>query len=73
MRILKEGKRDPRELQREMKSTVNSAIEELNELQAEVKDLQYEEVGEKRLNNLMGVAKELSERLKKLKTSNINI
>ena len=54
-------------------STINSAIEELNEMQEEIRDLHYEEVGETRLNDLMGVAKELSERLKKLKTSGINI
>ena len=54
---------DPREHQREIMLTVNSAIEELNELQEEVMDLHYEET---RFNNLLGVAKELSERLKKL-------
>ena len=46
---------------------VNSAMEELNELQAKIINLQYEEVGETRLNDLMGTTKELSERLKKLR------
>ena len=65
--ILKENRKDPIEHQRKIKSTVNSAIKKLNELQANIIDLQYEEVGETRLNNLMGIAKELSKRLKKLR------
>ena len=50
-----------------MTVNINSAIEELNELQEEIRKLHYEEMGETRLNDLMGIAKELSERLRKLR------
>ena len=44
----KAEKNDPRDHQREMTATINSAIEELNELQEEIRKLKYEEVGETR-------------------------
>ena len=65
--ILKEERRNPRDHQREVTANINSTIEELNELQEEIIKLPYEEVGETRLNNLMSIAKELSERLRKLR------
>ena len=65
--IWKEERKNPRDHQREVMANINSAIEELNELQEEIRKLHYEEVGETRLNNLMGIAKELSERLRKLR------
>ena len=65
--ILEEERRDPRDRQREVTANINSTIEELDDLQEEISILPYEEVGETRLNDLMSTAKELSERLKKLK------
>ena len=65
--ILKEDKKYPRDRQREVTANINSTIEELDDLQEEISILPYEEVGETRLNDLMGTAKELSERLKKLR------
>ena len=65
--ILKEERRNPRDCQREVTANINSTIEELDDLQEEISILPYEEVGETRLNDLMSTAKELSERLKKLK------
>ena len=50
-----------------MTANICSTIEELDDLQEEISRLPYEEVGETRLNDLMSTAKELSERLKKLK------
>ena len=46
--IWNEVKGDPREHHREITATINSAIEELNELQEEIRHLHYEEVGETR-------------------------
>merc|ERR1711954_279233 len=65
--ILKEERRNPRDHQREVTTNINFTIEELNELQEEIIKLPYEEVGETRLNDLMSIAKELSEKLKKLR------
>ena len=50
-----------------MTANINSAIEELNELQEEIRKLHYEEVEETRLKDLMSITKELSERLRKLR------
>ena len=62
-KILEEHRKDPREHQREMASTVLSAMEELEELKAKIIALENEQVGETRLNDLMCTAKEISERL----------
>ena len=65
--ILKEERRNPRDHQREVTTNINFTIEELNKLQEEIIKLPYEEVGETRLNDLMSIAKELSEKLKRLR------
>ena len=65
--ILKEERRNPRDHQREVTTNINFTIEELNELQEEIIKLPYEEVGETRLNDLMSIAKDLSEKLKRLR------